>query len=95
MKRNSDATDRKTRKPLVIAQLMTLAFFALGLAFMLYPTPGSLFLFTTLSLVLAPGAGIILATQWIASYQSRLARQVVTQRTRRAYTESNPMPMAG
>ena len=95
MQLNSDARLRQTRKRLVIAQLMTLTFFALGLAFMLYPTPGNLFLFTTLSPVLAPGAGLILATQWIASYRSRQTRQIVTRRARRAYTESDPMPMAG
>jgi len=65
MKFDSDATDRRTRKLLVVAQLMTLAFFALGLAFVWNPTAGNLFLFTALSPVLVPGAIVILATQWI------------------------------
>jgi hypothetical protein len=95
MKFNSETTDRKARKLLVLAQLMSLAFFALGLAFVLCPTPVTLFLFTTLSLVLAPGAGVILATQWIASYQRRQTHPVTAQSARPAYTGSDPMPMAG
>jgi hypothetical protein len=78
---------------LVVAQLMTLAFFALGLAFALHPTAGSLFLFTALSPVLVPGAVVILAKQWIA-YQLREARQEVAEPTRRAYRSAN-IAMAG
>jgi membrane protein implicated in regulation of membrane protease activity len=95
MKLNSDATDRRTRRLLVVAQLMTLAFFALGLAFALYPTPGNLFLFTTLSPVLVPGAAVILATQWIAAYHRRQTSHAVAGRVRRAYSGRNPMQVAG
>jgi hypothetical protein len=95
MKLNSNATDRRTRKLLVVAQLMTLAFFALGLAFALYPTPGNLFLFTTLSPVLAPGAAVILATRWIAAYSRRQTSQVGARRVRRAYSGPDPMRVAG
>jgi membrane protein implicated in regulation of membrane protease activity len=95
MKLNSDATDRRTRKLLVVAQLMTLAFFALGLAFTVHPTAGNLFLFTTLSPVLVPGAAVILATQWVAAYQRRQRRQVVVQRAGRAYRGANPVQLAG
>jgi hypothetical protein len=95
MELNSDATDRRTRKLLVFAQLMTLSFFALGLAFELHPTAGNLFLFTALSPILVPGAVGILATQWIAAYQRRQTRQVVAQRVRRAYAGANPMPSEG
>jgi hypothetical protein len=95
MKLNSEAIERRTRKLLVVAQLMTLAFFALGLAFTLHPTAGNLFLFTTLSPVLVPGAVVILATQWIAAYQRRQTPQVVAQGARGAYRRANPMPLAG
>jgi hypothetical protein len=95
MRLNSNATDRRTRKLLVVAQLMTLTFFALGLAFVLHPTPGNLFLFTTLSPVLVPGAAGILATQWIAAYHRRQTSQVVARRVRRAYSGPNPMRVAG
>ena len=71
MRIHSDEDDQRRRKLLVGAQLMTLAFFVLGLAFALYPTAGTLFLFTALSPVLVPGALIILATQWIAACQDR------------------------
>ena len=96
MKTNSDATDRRTRKLLVVAQLMTLVFFPLGLAFVLHPTAGNLFLFTVLCPVLVPGAVVILATQWIAAYQRRPMRHVVMQRARRAYMEGPiRQPLAG
>lgn len=95
MKLDSDTDARRTRKLLVVAQLMTLAFFALGLAFLLRPTAGNLFLFTTLSPVLAPGAGVILATQWIGAYQRRQTRLIIAQRARRADPESESMPLAG
>jgi hypothetical protein len=96
MKTNSNATDRRTRRLLIVAQLMALAFFALGLAFALYPTPANLFLFATLTPVLAPCAVVILATQWIAAYQRRPARHIVGQRARRTYIEGPiRQPLAG
>jgi hypothetical protein len=95
MELNSDATDRRTRKLLVVAQVMTLVFFALGLAFELHPTAANLFLFTTLSPVLVPGAVGILATQRIAAYQRRQTHQVAAQGVRRTYTGANPMPSEG
>ena len=71
MRIHSDANNRRRHKLLAGAQLMALAFFVLGLAFTLYPTAGTLFLFAALSPVLVPGAVLILATQWIAAYQDR------------------------
>ena len=95
MKFNSDGTCGSTRKLLVIAQLMTLAFFALGLAFVFNPTPVILFLFTSLSPVLALAAVFILVTQWIATCQRRQIRHVVGSRAIRADTQRNPVAMAG
>jgi hypothetical protein len=95
MKLNSDATDRRTHKLLVVAQLMTLAFFALGLAFALHPTAGNLFLFTTLSPVLVPGAVFILATQWIAAYQRGQTGRLVAQRAPRTYEGPMRYPSPG
>ena len=95
MELNSDATDRRTRKLLVVAQVMTLVFFALGLAFELHPTAANLFLFTALSPVLVLGAVGILATQWIGAYQRRQTHQAVAQYVRRTYTGANPMPSEG
>ena len=95
MKLNSNATDRRTRKLLVVAQLMSLAFFALGLAFELHPTAGNLFLFTSLSPVLVPGAVGILVTQWIGAYQRRQTRQVVAWGVRSAYTNAKAVPSEG
>lgn len=95
MRVNSNVTARRTSKLLVVAQLMALAFFVLGLAFLLYPTGASLFLFTTLSPVLALSAGIILATQWIAAYQRRQIRRVIVQLDTSSERESDPMPMVG
>jgi hypothetical protein len=72
MKLNSNASRRRTRRLLVIAQLLTLAYFALGLAFTFVPTPLILFLFASLSPVLAPAGAFILVKQWISSYQRRV-----------------------
>ena len=95
MKLSSDVTYRRTRKLLVVAQLMSLAFFALGLAFLLRPTPANLFLFTTLSPVLAPGAFVILAAQWIADYHRRQTAQEVIRRTSETYQGTNPIALVG
>ena len=95
MKLNTEITDRRTRKLLVVAQLMTLVFFALGLAFMVYPTAANLFLFTTLSPVLVPGAVLVLGTQRIAAYRRRQTRQVIAQGASGAYKGATPMPLAG
>jgi hypothetical protein len=95
MKLNSNATDRRTRKLLVVAQLMSLAFFALGLAFELHPTAGNLFLFTSLSPVLVPWSVGILVTQWISAYQRRQTRQVVARGVRSAYTNAKAVPSEG
>jgi hypothetical protein len=92
MKLNSDGTCERTRKLLVIAQLMTLAFFALGLAFVFNPAPVILFLFTSLSPVLALVAVFILVTQWIATNQSRQIHQVVGGRASRTDPKSDPSP---
>jgi hypothetical protein len=86
MKLNSDETCGRTRKLLVIAQLMSLAFFALGLAFAYNPTPIILFLFTTLSPVLALAAVFILVTQWIATYRRQQMHEVVGWRGTRTNT---------
>jgi hypothetical protein len=90
MKLNSDG--ERTRKLLVIAQLMTLAFFALGLAFVFNPTPVILFLFTSLSPALALVAVFILVTQWIATNQSRQIHQVVGGRANLTDLKSDPAP---
>ena len=95
MKLNSDGTCERTRKLLVIAQLMTLAFFALGLAFAFNPTPLTLFLFTSLSPVLSLAAVFILVTQWIATYQRRQIHQIVGHRASRSDTKGDSIAMAG
>jgi len=95
MKINSDGTCGRTRKLLVIAQLMTLAFFALGLAFTFNPTPVILFLFTSLSPVLALPAVIILVTQWLATYKRRQIHQVVGLRASRTDTKGDRIAIAG
>ena len=95
MQLNSDGTGERTRKLLVIAQLMTLVFFALGLAFVFHPTPVILFVFTSLSPVLALGAVFILVTQWIATYQRRQVHEVVGWRDRQSDTKGDPIAMAG
>ena len=87
MQLNSDGTNQRTHKLLVIAQLMALAFFALGLAFVFYPTPVILFVFTSLSPVLALAAVLILVTQWIATYQGRQMLEVVSWRGSRTDTK--------
>ncbi|SRR6266567_381717 len=91
MKVDSDATDRKTRKLLLGAQLLTLAFFALGLAFVWHPTPGTLFLFATLTPVLVPGAVLILTTRWIVDCQRRLTQRAVAHRAPRSYRSAAPV----
>jgi hypothetical protein len=74
---------------------MTLAFFALGLAFAFNPTPMILFLFTTLSPVLALAADWILVTQWISTYRRQQIHQVVGRRGSRTDTKGDPIAMAG
>jgi hypothetical protein len=95
MKLNSDGTCERTRKRLVIAQLLTLASFALGLAFVFNPAPVILFLFASLSPVLALAAVLILVTQWIATYQGRQMLEVVSWRGSRTDTKGDPVAMAG
>jgi hypothetical protein len=95
MELNSDKSRRRTRKLLVIAQLMSLAFFALGLAFAVNPTPAILFLFTSLAPLLALGGVFILVTQWIATYRSRQMRPVVVRPASRTDTKRDPIAMAG
>lgn len=92
MKLNSDGTCERTRKLLAIAQLMTLAFCALGLAFIFNPTPAILFLFTSLSPVLALVAVFILVTQWIATQQ---IHHVVGHRASRTDTKGDPITVVG
>jgi hypothetical protein len=87
MKLNSDGICERTRKLLVIAQLLTLASFALGLAFVLKPTPVILFLFASLSPVLALAAVFIFVTQRIATYHGRQMREVVSCRGNRTETK--------
>ena len=94
MKLNSDETGRRPHKLLVIAQLMTLAFFALGLAFVFHPTPLILFVFTSLSPVLALAPVFILVTQWTAS-QRRQMHEVVGWRESQRETKNDPIAMAG
>lgn len=96
MRINSYATDRKTRKLLVIAQLMTLMFSALGLAFAWHPTPVNLFLFAALSPGLVSGAVVIVASQWFAAFQRGQARRLVAHGARRGHIERLiRQPLAG
>jgi hypothetical protein len=86
-----ESTHRKMRKWLVVAQLLALMYFALGLAFAWHPAAGILFLFTTLAPVLVSAAVAVLAKQWIAAYQRREIRHEVVQRARMPY----PITIAG
>jgi hypothetical protein len=94
MKINSDGTCERTRKLLVIAQLMILAFSALGLAVAFNPTPVILFLFTSVSPALALPAVIILVTQWIATYKRREIHQVIGLRANRTDTKGDRIAIA-
>ena len=84
MKPDSNATRERIRKLLVIAQLMTLVYFALGLAFTFVPTPLILFLFASLSPMLAAAAVFILVKQWIATGRQVTAR---VARSRESYDQ--------